>query len=357
MLSVLIDTYNHERFIRTAVESVLAQSRFAGRTDHEVVVVDDGSVDATPAILAEFGDAIRVVRKANGGQATAFTEGLKHCTGEIVMFLDGDDWWHPDKVAKVMTVFEARPECVAVGHGIVVTDDLSGSEERQHPPGPIVLNLGSDEGVPAFHSNMAFLGTSRLAVRREALDRVGRPPDPLTYEADEYFFTLLPAIGDVHVLPDCLTYYRLHGDNLYQASNTLAGKSLGGAKLEKRAGIFRCLAEALPGRLVELGVPKARAAAINEPLDIAATRLELQTRGGRRGQTVAIERRSQAWLATRGTGTRPLVRAGVLAAALLLPPASFYALRSRYAGSRARRLLNGLPAEGTSRGSDRKANA
>jgi glycosyltransferase involved in cell wall biosynthesis len=343
MLSVLIDTYNHEGFIRTAVESVLAQSWFAGRSDYEVVVVDDGSTDATPAVLAEFGDALRVVRKANGGQASAFTEGLKHVTGEIVLFLDGDDWWHEDKVARVMAVFEAHPECIAVGHGIVISDDLTGREEREHPPERLILSLAGDEGVRPFHENMAFLGTSRLAARREALDRVGHPPDALTYEADEYFFTLLPAVGEVHVLPDCLTWYRLHGGNLYQASNALAGKALGDGKLRKRAAIFRCLADVLPKRLVELGIPPARAAAVNEPLDIAATRLELQTGGGSRAATIGIERRSQAWLAGRGIGTRPLVRVGVFAAAALLPPASFYALRSRYAGSRARRVLNGLP--------------
>lgn len=337
MISVLIDTYNHERFIRTAIESVLAQSQFAGRSDYEVVVVDDGSVDATPSILAEFGDAIRVVRKANGGQASAFTEGLKHCTGEIVLFLDGDDWWHLDKVARVMAVFDAHPECVAVGHGIIVTDDLSGDEERQSPGELTILNLGSDAGVQPFHSNMAYLGTSRLAARREALDRVGRPPDPLTYEADEYFFTLLPAIGDLHVLPDCLTYYRLHGTNLYQASNTLAGKSLGDEKLKKRAAIFRCIADTLPPKLVELGVPKARAAAIIEPMDIAATRLELQTTGGSRARTFAVERRSQRYLAARGQGAPVAKRLQVLAASLLMSPTSFYAMRTRYAGSLAKR--------------------
>jgi glycosyltransferase involved in cell wall biosynthesis len=335
MLSVLIDTFNHERFIRTAVESVLAQSWFAGHADFEVVVVDDGSVDATPAILAEFGDAIRVVRKLNGGQASAFTEGLKHCTGEIVMFLDGDDWWHADKVAKVMAEFAAHPECVAVGHGLIIADDLNGTQSPLQPPRRIVFTLADPAEVEPFHDYIAFLGTSRLAARREALDRVGRPPDALTYEADEYFFTLLPAIGPVHILPDSLTYYRLHGANLYQASAAQAGQAASNARKRKRAEIFRCLAGVLPPELVRHGIPAADAAAIVEPLEIEAARLELQVDGGPRSSTIAVERRQHAWLARRGIGTRALVRAAVYGAALLLPPPSFYALRTRYAGLRA----------------------
>lgn len=348
MISVLIDTYNHEKFIQNAIESVLAQSWFADNRGFEIVVVDDGSTDRTPELLAEYGDTIRVVRKPNGGQASAFATGLEHCAGEIIVFLDGDDWWHVDKVARVMAEFAANPDCVAVGHGIIVADDLSGSHERQHPPERIILNLGSDADVRPFHSNMAFMGTSRLAARREALDRVGRPPDALTYEADEYFFTLLPAIGDVHILPDCLTYYRLHATNLYQASNALAGVAAGKIKLRKRAEIFRCLAEVLPHELVRHSIPATRAAAIIEPLDIAATRLELEVDGGSRAATLAVERRQHAWLKSRGIRARALARAGVFWAALLLPPPSFYALRTRYAGLRARRV---------SKTSDQKGNA
>ena len=101
----------------------------------------------------------------------------------------------------------------------------------------------------------------------------------------------------------------------------------------------------LSKELVEHGIPAARAKAIIEPLDIAATRLELQTVGGKRADTLRVERQSQAHLAKRGVRTRPLVRAGVVAAALLLPPAFFYALRTRYAGSRARQMLNGPSAD------------
>lgn len=337
MLSILIDTFNHEGFIGTAIESVLEQSWLREGNPHEIVVVDDGSTDGTPAVLASYGDRIRVVTKVNGGQASAFAEGLRHCSGAIVAFLDGDDWWHPEKLAAVMAEFAAHPECVAVGHGITVVDELSGVREDQGPTSTVVLNFAHADAIAPFHSHMAFLGTSRLAARREALDRLDPPPLALTYEADEHFFTLLPALGDVRILPRCLTCYRLHGANLYQASNALSGRAMDDSKLRKRATIFRCLADSLPAQLQALGVAPDRAAAIVEPLELQASRLELQAGNGGRWRTYAVERRMQAWLAGRDEAGGTLVGVATLAAALLLPPPSFYALRNRYAGYRARR--------------------
>src|ERR1700736_4011296 len=98
-ISVLIDTYNHERFIEQAVASVLDQDFPAA--EREIIVVDDGSTDNTPAVLQKFSPLIRVLRKKNGGQASAFNLGIPECRGEIVAFLDGDDWWAPGKLRAV----------------------------------------------------------------------------------------------------------------------------------------------------------------------------------------------------------------------------------------------------------------
>ena len=95
-LSVLIDTYNHERFIEEAVLSVLGQDFPA--SDREILVVDDGSTDRTPEILAKFLPDIRILRKPNGGQASAFNYAIPECRGEIISMLDGDDWWAKDKL-------------------------------------------------------------------------------------------------------------------------------------------------------------------------------------------------------------------------------------------------------------------
>src|SRR5579863_6880831 len=113
-LSVLIDTYNHERFIEQAILSVLAQDVAEG--EREIIVVDDGSSDRTPEIVRRFEPRVRLIRKTNGGQASAFNVGIPEARGEIVAFLDGDDWWAPNKLTRVMQAMNADPAVGIVGH-------------------------------------------------------------------------------------------------------------------------------------------------------------------------------------------------------------------------------------------------
>ena len=106
LFSVLIDTYNHERFIEEAVQSVLAQD--FPISEREILVVDDGSTDRTPEILRKFEPQIRILPKTNGGQASAFNLGIPECRGQLIAFLDGDDSWTPNKLRVVCDVMEAE---------------------------------------------------------------------------------------------------------------------------------------------------------------------------------------------------------------------------------------------------------
>src|SRR5271154_2282406 len=115
LISVLIDTYNHQRYIEQAIVSVLEQDFPAG--DIEILVVDDGSSDKTPSIVQRFAPRVRYLRKENGGQASAFNAGIPELQGQIVAFLDGDDWWVKGKLTAISGAFEANPEIAAVGHG------------------------------------------------------------------------------------------------------------------------------------------------------------------------------------------------------------------------------------------------
>src|ERR1700758_5389476 len=114
-LSVLIDTYNHERFIEQAIRSVLEQDMPMG--DVEIVVVDDGSTDRTPEIARRFEPRVRVIRKANGGQASAFNLALPQTQGEIIAMLDGDDQGAKPKLRRALETLEENPEVGIVGHG------------------------------------------------------------------------------------------------------------------------------------------------------------------------------------------------------------------------------------------------
>ncbi len=101
-ISVVIPTYNRAAEIVAAVGSVLAQTL----PPHEVIVVDDGSTDATPEALAPLMDRIRFVRKANGGASSARNRGVIEATGDWIAFLDSDDTWDADKLEKQAACME-----------------------------------------------------------------------------------------------------------------------------------------------------------------------------------------------------------------------------------------------------------
>ena len=85
--------YNRETYIRESIDSVLAQSF----TDFELIVVDDGSTDATAAIVESYTDRrIRLIRQSNRGVSVARNTGLEAARGQFITFLDSDDLYYPD---------------------------------------------------------------------------------------------------------------------------------------------------------------------------------------------------------------------------------------------------------------------
>lgn len=107
LVSIIIPNYNAAAYIRKAVDSALQQ-----HYPHiEVIVVDDGSTDDSPSILAEYGDKIRVIRQNNAGAAAARNSGLAVAQGEYIAFLDADDRYLPENIQKKM-------ECLLSSKGL-----------------------------------------------------------------------------------------------------------------------------------------------------------------------------------------------------------------------------------------------
>lgn len=100
IVSVILPVYNGERYLRFAVESVLNQTF----QNYELIIIDDGSVDSTPSIVAEYGQRVRYVRQDNTGVAGAFNHGLRLATGRYISWLSHDDVFLSAKLEKQINV-------------------------------------------------------------------------------------------------------------------------------------------------------------------------------------------------------------------------------------------------------------
>jgi glycosyltransferase involved in cell wall biosynthesis len=107
-VSVVIPTYNRAWSLATALDSVLSQDFGA----FETIVVDDGSSDETPALLAGYGAALRVIRQPNRGVSAARNAGIRAARAPLVALLDSDDYWLPGKLAAQTAFFDQNPEAL-----------------------------------------------------------------------------------------------------------------------------------------------------------------------------------------------------------------------------------------------------
>jgi glycosyltransferase involved in cell wall biosynthesis len=94
LVSIIISSYNYARYLPEAIDSALQQTY----SNTEVIVVDDGSKDASPDIITSYGNKIIAVLKSNGGQASSMNAGFNESKGDIIIFLDSDDTLYPETV-------------------------------------------------------------------------------------------------------------------------------------------------------------------------------------------------------------------------------------------------------------------
>ncbi len=321
-ISVLIDTYNHERFIEQAIVSVLEQG--LGEGEREILVVDDGSTDRTAEMVRKFEPRVRLIRKANGGQGSAFNAGIPECAGEIVAFLDGDDWWAPGKLGRVADALAEDAAIGLVGHGIteVYSDGREHMELLRETPR---FRVDSKEGAKAFRLRKSFLGTSRMTLRKKILGKIGRVPETLTFEADEYLFTLAGLFGDVLILRESLTYYRLHENNAFQIADP------SNAAARRKQKVLAALADSLREKLQELHAPEDAAEIILESVETEADLLRLMTDGGFPWETVRTELRNYGITHEKASTAHWLFKCAALLPACLLPARRYYSLRREFA--------------------------
>lgn len=318
LLSVLIDTYNHERFIEKAIASALEQDFPAA--DREIIVIDDGSTDRTPEIVRRFEPRVRYIRKENGGQASAFNTGIAECRGEIIAFLDGDDYWLPGKLSRVAEVLAKNPEVGLVGHAI--KESLpNGAEHVAAPEQDERFRINSLAATRLFRLRKSYLGTSRMTLRANLARRILPIPEALRIEADEYLFTLAAAMSDVVILREPLTCYVIHGANLY------VGAGLGTAGLRRKQQVLAALASSLKDRLQDCALPAEVVDCVVEIVQAEADQLRLMLDGGSPWQTVRAETKIFKILHSDAPRAQRFFRVLSMVPASVLPPRWFYAGR------------------------------
>ncbi|MBV8096639.1 MAG: glycosyltransferase [Acetobacteraceae bacterium] len=150
-VSVIIPAYNSERTIARAIESALAQTI----PPLEIIVVDDGSSDRTAEAVSDFGSAARLLKKPNGGPASARNLGARHASGNWLAMLDADDWWYPHKL-------EAQLKCD-------ISDDIA------------IIHSPSDDAPGALPEELTFealwrrnlIFNSSVLIRRSVFEELG----------------------------------------------------------------------------------------------------------------------------------------------------------------------------------------
>jgi cellulose synthase/poly-beta-1,6-N-acetylglucosamine synthase-like glycosyltransferase len=323
-VSVLVDTFNHERFIEQAIVSVLEQD--IPDSEREIIVVDDGSTDRTPEIVKKFAPQVRLLRKENGGQASAFNEGIPECKGETIAFLDGDDWWAPNKLTRVMQSMAGNPSVGIVGHGIINVQ-RDGREQAEILREGFHFQASTIEGARLFRRRGAFLGTSRMTIRADLLRRIGPVPEAIEIQADEYLFTLAAVLAGAQVLPEALTYYRLHEANSFQ----LAGHNP--EKLRRKQKSLAILASSLSQQLEKLGIDPQVRRTVTEYTQASADQLRLGLDGGWPWETVKTEWKIYEILHPEALISHRIFKLAILLMALVTTPKNYYKVQRTLAQS------------------------
>ncbi len=208
-VSVVITCYNYGRFLPEAVDSALGQTH----DDLEVIVVDDGSTDETPELVARWRDEprFRHVRQANAGQAAAKNHGARLARSPLVAYLDADDRWHPEKLARQVPRF-ARAE-VGVVYCLSLLMDQAG--QTRHPPPRKPRRVPRAGQVTAALLFENFVPFSSSVIRRDLLERVGGFDENLAMAIDWDLWLRISRHCAFDWVDAYLVDYRIgHGDQM-----------------------------------------------------------------------------------------------------------------------------------------------
>jgi glycosyltransferase involved in cell wall biosynthesis len=206
-VSVVMPVYNGARHLTPAIESVLAQTWPAC----EFIVVNDGSTDSSADILRRFGSQLTVLDQANGGQSLARRRGCELAQGSLIAFLDQDDVWDRNKLARQVDLMQRFPDAVATycdHRRIDDTGTVIGTT------GAVYGLRGSGYILDALMRGNFILSTSLVMARRATYELAGGFTSERCFWSDDFSLWMrLAAHGAVIYQAETLVSYRQHAGN------------------------------------------------------------------------------------------------------------------------------------------------
>ena len=208
-VSVVIPAYNCEKFISTAIESVLSQTY----GDYEIVVVNDGSTDKTDEILSRYTPKIKKIYQPNKGIAEARNTGVANAEGEYIAFLDGDDAWLPDRLKMQVDLLEKNGKVGLVYSDTYIVDSKVFAAPDSASRRTFQVRQPRRGSVLEFLFIENFIPTSSVMVRKECLSSIGRF-DPAVVPIEDYDMWLrIAAKYEVDYTDIPLVKYRDHASS------------------------------------------------------------------------------------------------------------------------------------------------
>jgi glycosyltransferase involved in cell wall biosynthesis len=235
-VSVIIPCFNHGRFLRNAAQSVLSQTL----ADIELIIVDDGSTDETATVIAGLHDPrVRVQVTGNRGVSAARNVGLDMARGEFTAFLDADDAWEPDKLARQVAIMDSEPEVTLVFTDLRRFSPSDEQLERQLtfvPELSTIPSRASRAGAGRVILEDAFTTLAPLrqlpawiqtTLLRTAATGDLRFPEGVRLAEDLHYILRAYRRGRAAYIPEPLVAVRRHEQNTYRSHSEMLRPVIG----------------------------------------------------------------------------------------------------------------------------------